>query len=606
MATIGSFDAFAEVRSAITLSEYVEFAYGSKLRSSGQGKFSTACPVHGGDNATAFKIDDALGLWRCFSQCGRGGDIFTLYEATNQGSSKKDALVALAAHGGVTLPEREKTIDRRSLYRTMGQAAEIFNNALTAKNPKIGDSTGAAQTYDWITSERGLSDDEMDLSELGFVPDFHGLRAALEDALGPQRLLVECGILVVSAAGNVYCPFAGRLVFPIRDRRGRVVAFGARVVPEVTRHQEPKFVNSRQSEIYDKSNILYGMDFVTDRVERVVVCEGYLDAIAVNALDDPGLVGVAACGTSITESHIDVLLEIAAPEAEIVFAMDGDNAGQKSMARLAWAARLLGARGFGILLNEEDGKDPWERFTAGTLSGDVSASAQQPLVDACTRANLETSEDNDGFDKAISSILTESPSADFSDDVLRSAAAARGVSVNEYGEKVRRVEMSSRRRGKASAAREVSLSGPVRHLVSRLMQIRSLELRGVTSAFDLWGDETRGFIERWLPVEGQADISALGYVLFPRGETYDSEVIQAVSSCMVAEEDIASIDPVLRGLSRVVLSQGARVAREASLVVLDRVKAVRSIASAEIRIDDEVENLVLLVDVARELDAVEA
>ena len=138
------------------------------------------------------------------------------------------------------------------------------------------------------------------------------------------------------------------------------------------------------------------------------------------------------------------------------------------------------------------------------------------------------------------------------------------------------------------------------------MQIRPIELRGVASTVGIWDEIAQGFVERWLPVDGQADVAALGYVLFPHGNVYDSEVVQAVSSCISLSEEVESIEPVLRGLARAVLSQAGRLVREAPAPVLDRVRAARSLTSADIRIDDEVENLVLLLDVARELDAVEA
>ena len=526
---------------------------------------------------------------------------------TNAQASTKDALVALAKYAGVTLPERDKSADRRSLYRVMRRAAALFNDALTSSEPEIGDATGADEAFTWLTEARRASDDDIDFAEIGFVPDFPRLRLSLEELLGPSSLLIECGLLVKSSGGRLYCPFAGRVTFPIRDDRGRVVGFGARSVPEVTRHQEPKFVNSRQTAIYDKSNVLYGMEHISDDTQRVIVCEGYLDAIAVNMLGDETLVGVAACGTSVTHAHVELLLDLVDDDAEIVFVMDGDDAGQKAMARLVDEAWLLDGRGFGILLEESAGKDPWECHVAGTLKESIASRLQRPILDSCVRASLMSIEGGpEQFDANIAANLSNSPSAEFSDELLRAASSVRGMSVGDYGEKVRRVELSSRQRRGSGSAPHAEISSAVHHLVSRLMQIRPIELRGVASTVGIWDEIAQGFVERWLPVDGQADVAALGYVLFPHGNVYDSEVVQAVSSCISLSEEVESIEPVLRGLARAVLSQAGRLVREAPAPVLDRVRAARSLTSADIRIDDEVENLVLLLDVARELDAVEA
>jgi len=531
-------DSFTLVREAISLSSYVESTYGSVLHSRGSGKFATACPIHGGEKPN-FHIDDNRGIWFCHSECASGGDIVTLWLAKNNSTSKKDALVSLAATAGVKLPERERSIDRRSMYDIMAKAAQMFAKALVSNKSVLDEPETIDKAWDWLTVERGLTDDEIELGQIGFVPDMPSLRGLLEDHLGTTSALLQCGILKKSAAGNIYCPFAGRVVFPIRDASNRVVGFGGRVVPGVTRHEENKFINTVQTDIYDKSHVLYGAEFISDKVERIVVCEGYMDALAVNALNDPTIAGVASCGTSITHSHIELIQEIGAPEARVVFVMDGDDAGLAATSRLSWAAEALGARGFGILLDPTEGKDPWDRYTKGSLAADIEEVHQRPLTEACLSAVKAVVKDDTEFDAAVAALIQSARTPDHSDALLRAASKVRKVSVGEYGETVRRQTLAKGGRARSNALR-VDLSPSVRHLVARMLQVPPRELMAIASTFGGWDDQSQGFAKRWLPTKGLVDVAAIGYALFPHAEHYDTEVVEAVSSCMSEDDTVES------------------------------------------------------------------
>lgn len=602
-------DAFRQVREAITLSSYVESTFGSTLRDRGQGKFSTACPVHGGDNPTAFQIDDNQGLWRCFSQCGTGGDVITLWLATNkETNSKREALVALAQYAGVSLPERDVRIKASRLYAVMERAAEVFEDALmNEKNPIIGETDGADEAFRWATEERGMDDDTLALAQLGFVPDTRGLRSALEESIGSKAELMATGLLAASAAGNIYCPFAGRLVFPIRDLEGRVTGFGARVVPNVTHlREDTKFVNTKETEIYDKSNVLYGADLIDGKTTRVFVCEGYLDAIAVNALQKPGVVGVAACGTSVTGAHVELLLNVLSEDATVTFVMDGDDAGLKAMARLSSFSAILGERGFGILLEEGEGKDPWEMYRSGTLLSVLSGGNHMSLSQACVSASFAASESDGDFDKAVSEMVLGANSHEVADVILKSASKLRGERLGDYVESIRRLETPKRSR--ATGPTSVLLSPPVRHLVARMMQLSPVELESFSRTLRGWDDDTEALISNWLPVATSHDVEALRYVFFPYGHDHDQTVIQSVASCIASSEDegdegTESILPVVHSLARLVISAGAKDGQDVPRTVLARTRAVRSVPSADISPADEVDIFLSLLDIAMEYDA---
>jgi len=608
--TTSTGDAFAQVRQAITLSSYVETVVGARLRNSGRpGRFAGPCPVHGGDNPTAFTIDDEKGLWYCFTRCQTGGDIFSLWCALNPSGTKKDALVALADVAGVTLPERNRPTRPDDLFRVMSKAARLFHDALVSTEPRIGSAVGSEDAYRWLTVERSVTDNIIDDAHIGFVPDWPGLRAALEDTLGPRRVLIDAGLLTESPNGGIYCPFAGRVTFPIRDPKGRVVGFGARAVPNITRHDERKFVNSRATDIYDKSSVLYGVHRINDDTTRVIVCEGYLDALAVTALEAPGVVGVAACGTSFTRKHLDLLLDVMPPSATVTFVLDGDEAGQKSVSRLAWAVSRLGRRGFARLLDATQGKDPWDRMLAGTLAADIDPDNQVTLIEAITQAARTVAEDDEAFDRLVAAMVDEVDTAEDADDVIRAASRVAGVSPSDLRVRLRQAELSSAsggrraRRGDDNDDNGVVLSAPTRLLVTRLLQADPLEIAALANSAGAHEDFSL-FARRWLPVETADDVDALSYLLHPHGETASPEVLRAVSACLPRDGQAESISPILAAVCRTVLHAAARVARDMDEPLTRRARAIKAYSASPPSAPDDLAALATMMDLAREIDLI--
>ncbi len=287
-----------------------------QLRPSGKG-YLGLCPFHD-DRKPSFTVNPILGRYKCWS-CGEGGDVFTWVMKT-QGVEFYDALKELAQQAGVELHTRGPAPDRSERQRQVGimEAAQGFFRDQFEKSPPT-------QQY---AIGRGLDAQTIERWGLGYAPDsgealVSFLRRnghSLEEA--KSLFLVDTG-----ERGDTYAKFRGRLMFPIRDERGELVAFGGRLM----RDGQPKYINSGDTPLYHKSRLLYGADLARVRWQksrRATLCEGYLDVIACHraGVDD----AVASLGTSLTDEQAK-LFERFVDRVTILY--DADAAGQKAAAR---------------------------------------------------------------------------------------------------------------------------------------------------------------------------------------------------------------------------------------------------------------------------------
>ena len=300
--------------------------------------FKALCPFHN-EKTPSFHVSPERQTWHCFGACGTGGDIFS-FVMKQQEMEFGEALRLLADRGGVTLPDRRdaKATERddRLLQANEGAAA-FFHNALVHS-----DGGGAAREY---LNERGLDGATIEAFQLGMSPDsWDALRThLLERGFSPDELLAA-GLLVESERGG-YDRFRGRLMFPIRDQRGRVVGFGARAMAtegqETTDAPGAKYINTPQTSLFDKSGILYALDLAKDTIRKektVIVVEGYMDVIAAH---QHGITNViASMGTALTERQIRQLERF---RSKILLAMDSDSAGIEATLRALQEAGSAGA-----------------------------------------------------------------------------------------------------------------------------------------------------------------------------------------------------------------------------------------------------------------------
>lgn len=301
------------------------------------------CPFHA-EKTPSFTVSDERGLFHCFG-CGAGGTVFTFLMRADR-VEFPEAVEVLARRAGVALPERQSAgpggTQRQELIALNDVAQRCFGAALRSSN-------GApARQY---LEKRGVSAATIERYGLGFCPPSGcGLAPALSGKRLAVQRAVELGLLGKRTDGRLYDRLWGRVTFPIRDGSGHILGFGGRTLG--TEH--PKYLNSPESMLFHKGQVLYGLFEARDAVrdaERVVIVEGYLDALA---LVEAGIgYAVASLGTALTAAQLRLARRFA---PEVVAFFDGDRAGQEAASRAFAVCAEAGVWGLGAFLPE--GFDP--------------------------------------------------------------------------------------------------------------------------------------------------------------------------------------------------------------------------------------------------------
>ncbi len=313
-------DAVAEIRDRTDIVDLVT-GYVPSLKRTGRS-FKGLCPFHQEKTPSFIVFADSQNF-HCFG-CGKGGDIFTFYMQV-ENVEFRDALQELAKRAGVTLttgvtPTPELDSHRARLVEINELAQTYFSHVLS-RSPQ-GE---AGRT---MVQDRQLSPEMIEKFGLGFAPDsWDSLLNFLASRDVPAELIAESGLASERDHGGYYDRFRNRFMFPIRDRDGHTVGFGGRAMGDAM----PKYLNSPQTAIFDKSSLVYGLDLARDAIRKadeVVIVEGYMDAIAAHQFGYNNV--VAAMGTALTESQVG---QIKRGAKRIVLAMDSDVAGQMATMR---------------------------------------------------------------------------------------------------------------------------------------------------------------------------------------------------------------------------------------------------------------------------------
>ncbi|HMK98086.1 MAG TPA: DNA primase, partial [Acidimicrobiales bacterium] len=277
------------------------------------------CPFHS-ENTPSFSVNAELGRYYCFGCQARGDAISFLRETEHM--DFPSAVEALASRTGITLrydsTERAGAGHKRAaeLVEVMERAVEWYHERLLGS---LTDDAKQARAY--LRSERGYDSATVRHFRLGWAPD--GWDTLVRQLGAPVELLVGTGLAFRNQAGRLNDSFRARVLFPIFDAGGRPVGFGGRTLPGA---QGPKYKNTQTTPLYDKSRVLYGLNWAKGAVverRRVVVCEGYTDVIG---LHQTGVTeAVATCGTALAEGHVKLLTGFS---RRIVLAYDADSAGQ--------------------------------------------------------------------------------------------------------------------------------------------------------------------------------------------------------------------------------------------------------------------------------------
>ncbi len=298
------------------------------LKSAGVGSMKGLCPFHD-ERSPSFHVRPQVGYYHCFG-CGESGDVYSFLRAMDH-VSFTEAVERMAARVGYTLHYEDggpapETTGRSRLYAANAAAAEYFRAQLM---------TPEAETGRRFLGDRGFDAGAAAHFGVGYAPK--GWSHLMDHLLGQKFSrdeLLQAG-LVSQGQRGVYDRFRGRLVWPIRDVTGQVIGFGARKLYDDD--QGPKYLNTPETPIYKKAQVLYGLDLAKrdiSRSHRVVVVEGYTDVMACHLAGVT--TAIASCGTAFGSDHITVLRRVMGDDSssgEVVFTFDPDAAGQKAALR---------------------------------------------------------------------------------------------------------------------------------------------------------------------------------------------------------------------------------------------------------------------------------
>jgi DNA primase len=301
-----------------------------QLRKAGKN-YTGFCPFHSNTRTPSFVVFPDTGTWRCFGQCSEGGDIFK-FVMKKEGWDFPEALRRLAEKAGVQL--RAPTPMEQAAKEQHGRLRGLLDQAVLFFHDQLLTTQAGMLVLKYL-HDRGISDASIQAFGLGYAPDsFEALSTHMQSINYAVDELRDAGLLSEREDGRRYDRFRHRLMFPIRDGVGKMVGFGARALRE---EDQPKYLNSPQNALFDKGNLLYGLDRARKTIrneDQVVIVEGYFDVIGLHQAGYSN--AVSPMGTALGESQLRQLKRLS---RRIVLALDADAAGDKATLRGLEVAR---------------------------------------------------------------------------------------------------------------------------------------------------------------------------------------------------------------------------------------------------------------------------
>ncbi len=304
------------------------------------------CPFHS-EKTASFTVSPEKQFYHCFGCSAHGTAISFLMKYDTM--SFPEAIQELATHVGMTVPTSQlahKTTNSNNLYGLLQRVSKYFVHQLHSHSQR-----GKFVNY---LNQRGLSEQTIEKFNIGIaVKSWDNILKTFGHTKQETALLSDVGLLSHNDKGHIYDRFRNRIMFPIQDRRGRIIGFGGRVLDDST----PKYLNSPETKVFHKGQELYGLyqtRLANYRLTRIIIVEGYMDVIT---LADRGIINaVATLGTATTPAHLQHLLRSA---PEVVFCFDGDNAGRAAAWRVAEnALPVLGGNHEIKFMILPEGEDP--------------------------------------------------------------------------------------------------------------------------------------------------------------------------------------------------------------------------------------------------------
>jgi len=377
-----------EVRARINLADVIGDYV--TLKSAGAGSLKGLCPFHD-ERSPSFNVRPAVGYYHCFG-CGESGDVFTFLQRMDH-ASFQEAVERMAARIGFELhyedgAQATEHGNRARLLAATAAAEKFFQEQLTTPEAQLG--------RDFL-GERGFDAAAAAHFGVGFAPkSFDALRTALIAQGFKEDELVTAGLLSTGDRGNAYDRFRGRLIWPIRDITGQTVGFGARKLLPDDQDKGPKYLNTPETPVYHKSQVLYGLDLARRDIakgKQVVVVEGYTDVMACHLAGVT--TAVATCGTAFGVDHIKIIRRVLGDVAnantqgtgEVIFTFDPDEAGQNAASKAFAEEQRFAAQTFVAVA--PDNLDPCDlRKVRGDAAVRNLIATRKPMFEFMIRRQL--------------------------------------------------------------------------------------------------------------------------------------------------------------------------------------------------------------------------
>lgn len=432
-------------------------------------EYTACCPFHN-EKTPSFTVSPEKQFYHCFG-CGAHGSAISFlmeYERLDF----VEAIEVLAELSGVEV-EREQSAydapiqkeDNTSLYDVLAAASQLFQSELKKQEKAVS-----------YFKNRGVSGDIAKEFALGFAPNAWD---TLEKSLGKRfstQILLDAGLLSKNDQGRTYDKFRDRVMFPIRDTRGRTVAFGGRILDQ----GEPKYLNSPETAVFHKSQTLYGLYEArkhAGKMERIIVVEGYMDVIALAQFGFRN--AVATLGTATTDEHLKRLFRLV---PRITFCFDGDRAGREAAWRALTHALSIVREGQRLdFLFLPDGEDP------DTLLRQQGAEALQEKLDSATPLSefllnqLQTDHDTDSLEgrselgHAAQKLLKPMPDGLLKDQILEAVSDITKIKTAQLSKGLPVVETVKRSLVKQQLNKKQQLQAtPMRYCVAAVLQFPDL------------------------------------------------------------------------------------------------------------------------------------
>jgi DNA primase len=421
-------------------------------------RFTGLCPFHT-EKTASFNINPELGVFKCFG-CGKSGDAITFVREVEH-LDFPDAVERLAARAGIALRYTDTEFSKERKRKQRLHEAVAF--AIDFYHRRLLDAPEAGNARRYIRA-RGFDGDAVRRFKLGYAPDAYDvLSRALQDEKFSRQDIADAGLGFVNRANRVQDQFRGRLLFPIWDTRGDAVGFGGRTLTD----QGPKYKNSPESAVYQKSRLLYGLHWAKGEIVArgdVVICEGYTDVMGFVLAGVPNV--VATCGTALADDHFLMLKNLT---RRVTLAYDADAAGQAAAERCyQWEQRYEVEFRVADLPAGRDPADVWHDDPAALVRAVEGATPflQFRLDRMLAAADVATLEGRARAAQAAAALVAAHPNDLVRDQYVMQLAARLDIEAERLREAVAtagraRAHVAPARRAEADAAAGVDGERPI-------------------------------------------------------------------------------------------------------------------------------------------------